>query len=444
MTKTVSHILTNVRFVRQYLSLPMLQRALVFYGASIVIGVVNYLFNIIMARDSFLGPKGFGELGALWSLIYLDGVVVMGLMTATAFFVALLIGQNKHYQVSVLLRNINWRVGLPGVVAGIVVILISPAIGSFLHLTSFTPIVLLVPVLILSVLLGVTAGALQGMLSFGSLALVGLIGSVFRFIFCVGLVRWGLGINGVMFGSLLSVLLAWTYSRWSIRRWVNRWRSSETEQAKLVPTPSVWSLLSYAGPVCLASVGLTALYSLDVILAKHWLLPTEAGYYGGLSVLGRMIYFTTLPITMIMFPVITRRFAQGGSIRRVLFMSGGSIATIAAGFLILFVVAPAAVIRYTIGPAYLSATDGLWLLAALFAAASIATWLIYIFLAIGRTELMVLPLFAAAAQIILISIWHQSLGQIALSSVAAAIALVVGLAFFGATRGWKTIGSVKP
>jgi len=41
----------------------------------------------------------------------------------------------------------------------------------------------------------------------------------------------------------------------------------------------------------LASLATTSFLSMDVILAKHFLAPKEAGYYALLALAGKMIFF---------------------------------------------------------------------------------------------------------------------------------------------------------
>src|SRR5205085_8537035 len=52
------------------------------------------------------------------------------------------------------------------------------------------------------------------------------------------------------------------------------------------------------------------LFNIDVVLAKHFLPPEQAGIYAAGSVLARVVYFLGLAIAGVMFPEVARLHAR--------------------------------------------------------------------------------------------------------------------------------------
>src|SRR5206468_2232198 len=57
---------------------------------------------------------------------------------------------------------------------------------------------------------------------------------------------------------------------------------------------SVGEVARYAAPAAVAVIGVTYLYNIDVILARHYLPSREAGIYAAGAVLARVTYFLGL------------------------------------------------------------------------------------------------------------------------------------------------------
>lgn len=408
---------------------PLLSGSSVLIVGSAIAGVVNYLFTVIMGRGEFLGPSGFGTLTALSALLYLDGVVTAGLATSTAYFVAAAAARGEPAGVGDALRRVlRWtvRAALP---AAFLLVAVSPWLSSFLRLNSWKPILILVPVLVVAPLLGVLSGGLQGTLRFTSLAAVTVAGAVLRLLFAVALVRGGWGVEGAILASFFAVLLALILALWLLRSLFALARDQDASGGF-----SLREFLVAGGPTTLAFLGLTLLFTLDTVLAKHYLTAEAAGLYGAISTLGRVVYFAALPLTLIMFPVVTQRVAQGRTSWPVLLVSGAGFLLIGAAVTILYGTVPDWVLRLTFGGAYRSGAPLLVLGSLLFTAIAAATWLSHVALAFRKMWMVALPATGAVLQALLLLRFHDSTGTILRASLAAVLAVVVvqalGLAFF--------------
>ena len=137
---------------------------MIFWVVSLIAGGLNYLFSLLMGRESFLGPEGFGTLTALSALLFLDGVVTTALATSTTYHVAAAAARGGGQETGAVLRRMLSRAfGVALALAAILWLLI-PRLTDFLHLSSPRPLLAVLPVLIVTLLAGVFAGGLQGTL----------------------------------------------------------------------------------------------------------------------------------------------------------------------------------------------------------------------------------------------------------------------------------------
>src|SRR5690606_15762570 len=77
-------------------------------------------------------------------------------------------------------------------------------------------------------------------------------------------------------------------------------------------------ILKFALPTFITILGLTSLFTSDVILVRHFFLGEESGFYSALSVLGKVIHFATIPLIYVLFPMISERQATGESYKKIL------------------------------------------------------------------------------------------------------------------------------
>jgi len=62
-------------------------------------------------------------------------------------------------------------------------------------------------------------------------------------------------------------------------------------------------IYAYSAPVFVAIIAVIVFYSIDVILAKIFFSPEIAGYYAISSMIAKVIFFGTQPISKAMFPI---------------------------------------------------------------------------------------------------------------------------------------------
>ena len=191
--------------------------------------------------------------------------------------------------------------------------------------------------------------------------------------------------------------------------------------------PDVRKLAGFLGAVLVNSLATTAILTVDVMWVKHFFAPFDAGVYAAMSTLGKIIFYGAMPVGAVMFPIISRRYAQGAGYAKVLWGSLGLSGIMAAGLVGIYWLFPEMVIRLLYGSAYLGEARLLVWFGVFMACFVLAAILLNFYLSIERTRAVGLAVAAAVGQSAGIWVWHGSLKQVIWVSVVVSAGLLAGL-----------------
>ena len=263
----------------------LLSGSMIMLLSSIVVGVTNVFYNLVLAR--FLGAAAFGHA----SVIYTALMLVSSVTLAFQLVASKLIAKNHDLaaQVSVyrnLLRR-SWQVAL---VIGGVIIVACPVITYYLNLPRQLYVVLLGIGSAVYIPVGVRRGLMQGIYDFRGLAVNLLLEVMVKLVGALLFLRAGFGVTGVIVAVVLSVALAYFAGRPK--------REYSAAGANIAP------LSFFEGMQAIVFfVGQSAISNLDIILVKHWFPAAVAGFYAVVALVGRGVYMLCWSVVSGMFPV---------------------------------------------------------------------------------------------------------------------------------------------
>ena len=392
----------------------------ILFAGSMLASFGNYLYHLLMGR--MLGPVDYGVLASLISLTYLFGIPIGTLSLVTVKYVSALRGEKKFETISYLYSWLNKKLVIFGLVGFLLLVITSPLIASFLHFDSILPLLLLIASSLIAVYLSVNTATIQGFLRFGWMSVLGIIQAILKVGIAVLLVFIGLKVLGavtsILFGSLVGLVLT--------RLLVRRLLSKKEKKEKI----DIQEISKYAIPVFFSSLAFTSLYTSDIVLARHFLSAQEAGFYAALAVLGKIIFFASGPIIMVMFPMVSERHANGKKYANLFKLSFGLVLFICLGVSVVYFLFPGLMVKILFGSQYLPAAPYLVLFAIFLSLYSLASLLVNFYLSIKKVKIVILPVIAAVVQIILIVIFHQNLSQIIWVSISVLFLLLVSLLIY--------------
>lgn len=267
---------------------------------SVVANFFNFLYNAYLGR--VVSVEEFGLVTLIGSFLYLSQVPLGSLAKTVTYRTAYLLGQYKtpvkEFWIAVRKNAIKFAL----IVSGIW-LLAAPIIAEFFNTGSLTPILIFTPVWFIGTLWAVDSAFLSGSMRFGVLALIVSTEAISKFVFSYLFVQ--VGLSEYVYASVplsmgISLMLGWTAVQRSKTVKVNLDLKTAYHFPKKFYLASIFTLLSTA-----------TFLTIDVLLAKHFLGPVQAGQYALLSLVGKMIFFIGNLFTQFTVPFVSRAEGAG-------------------------------------------------------------------------------------------------------------------------------------
>jgi len=378
---------------------PILRNSAIYLTGSVLTGVLGYVFQF--EAGHLLGPSAYAVVASAVAALYLLTLPVVGLQFVSARFASLAAAGNRVDAVVPMLLRMTGASLLVAIPVAVVLVIFSPAVASFLNLSDHRIVYLLAATGLATLLVTINRGALQGLRRFVALSGNMLTDMASRLVFAGALVATGFGALGAIAAIALGPGVSYLQSFLLLRH-----RGTSTREADRVTGIGQYVILA-----TIASIGIQYLFSIDTLLAKHYLAAEAAGLYAAAAVLGRVVYFLGLSVAGVMFPEVANLHARNEAHFHVVDLSLGLVALMGAGLIAVYVLFPG-IVLLPYGPSFAPAREYLGLFAVALTMLTIANLFINYFLSIARWT-FVIPLFGACiAETVLVSIFHSSIWQI--------------------------------
>lgn len=175
---------------------------------------------------------------------------------------------------------------------------------------------------------------------------------------------------------------------------------------------------SYAIPVFLSNIGITALISLDIILVKHYFSPVIAGQYAALSLMGRAIFYFVSPISAVLFPIIAQKKEKKEKLTGTLLLSIALISIPAIFLSAFYFIFPGLVLRvFFPGAAYMEISSLLGPFSIFVTFYTLSFLLNNFYLSLGKTRVFLLTLSASILEAIVIITFHSKIEQVVMGTI---------------------------
>lgn len=378
----------------------------------------NYLYHLVTAR--LLGNAGYGELESLISLLYILSIPLLTLTIVIVKFVSKYKGKNDYVSISQLYFYFREKVILFGLIFSLLLLLLSPILQSFLHLSSFWFIVILTANFFFSLLSMLGRSILQGLSNFLGMSITNFIETFSKVITALVLVLVGYKVLGAFAGTAIGAMLGGIAALYIISRYHFKERGFKDAS----------HIVKFSLPAFLTTLGLTSLFTTDVVLARHFFPGVDSGNYAALSVMGKIIYFGVSPIMMVMFPFVSEHHAKGERYSHFLFMSIGLTLLGALFVVALYFLIPGLMIELLPGKAYLSVAPLLGLFGVFITIYSLCYLLSNFYLSLHKSVISYVIMVIAGLQVFMIYMFHTSLLAIIQVNIAVVSVLLVLLLLY--------------
>jgi len=282
----------------------------IFIGTTLA-SLLAFLLNLFFARN--LSYSDYGVLVALFSLIVLFTVPAQSLVAiivryATAFF-----AKNENDRAGALyVKSFKFLLFL-GVGFNVIFMLLYPFMSDFLKIEKVGLFLLVGFSITAFYFVTLNLAFIQSLLRFRLLGFIYSASGIIRLILGIVLIILGYNVFGALTTTLIVSLLVFTFSLYPLTKVV------KNAGEKLDIGTKEFTM--YAIPTSIAIISLSSFISTDVLLVKHFFNPVQAGLYGGLALVGKVIFYFTAPIAIAMFPLIVKRHEKKQKYNNLLYLS---------------------------------------------------------------------------------------------------------------------------
>ena len=400
---------------KSFSSSTLIRGSAVLMVGGLVANIGNYFFNLLAGR--FLGPADYGVMAAVIALLYIVSVPSVTLGYVVAKFSSRFKAQNELDQLSFFFVGLSKVILGLGFLILLIFVLFSNPLSRFLKIESSVPVIFLGALLGVSLLGSLNTATLQGLLNFNFLALNGILAVAVKLVSGIGLILIGFAVNGALGGFLVGAFVSYLVSFWSLKF---LWKE-ERETVKI----DWMEVLKYAAPVFASTLGLTLLYTGDVVLVKHFFSADQAGLYSALSLIARVILFVTGPVGLAMFPLISERRAKNEAYLGLFLTALLLVSLITVTAVVFYSLFPEFTIKLFFGSQYLAAARYLGRFALFLSLYSLCNLFASFYLSIQATRVAFLPLLAGLLQTGLLWFYHGSFFQVLNISTGANLVLLI-------------------
>ncbi len=293
------------------------KNSFVLFCGTVVGSVLNYVFHLVVGR--YVSVEVYGEAESLISLIAIISVPAATLSMVATKYAAEGKAENNTAGSREISRYLNRKVfvyGLP-ILAG--AIILTPFMGRFLRIQNNFSLIIIWLSMFLSFFAAINSGILGGWQKFKEASVTGVWGALIKLVAGIALVRVGFGLNGVIGSFALGILAAYIASVAALKFIFVKKDAVAGISGKT--TIQFRSLKKYVMPVFAGNLAITILGNADMILAKRNLDEVSAGQYGALTVVSRIIFFSTGIIASVLFSMSAENNHKGNSSRTILLAS---------------------------------------------------------------------------------------------------------------------------
>jgi len=368
---------------------PLYRKSLIIMVSSLAGGVLNYLYNPLVAR--LLTAAQYGELLTMFAILNVLTIPASTNAIVTTQYVSRYIATGDEGALGGFMRKMYRQVSIISVGLIAVFLVLLPLMVHFFHFSSGAALLLLGVSIPAAFITPVVQGVIQGRQQFMRLSVINVASPLVKIIGVSVAMVLGYQLTGIIgILGIGSIAVAYAAFRWARIR-----RPLDDRPAGV---PSTRELLNRGTYALLANIGLILLLNIDLFITKRYLSPDLAGQYGTISLLGKAIFFFGGSLALVLFPMVLSRHAKNESSASVVSKALFAMSAITTCVVAVFAVGGPPIVRLLFGARYLNFSSVLWLTGIVFGLYSVIYILSMFFLATPSRRFVV-PLLGACVVI---------------------------------------------
>ncbi|PJA91231.1 MAG: hypothetical protein CO135_02245, partial [Candidatus Levybacteria bacterium CG_4_9_14_3_um_filter_35_16] len=389
---------------------------------SMIGSLILFVLNLFFARS--LSAVDYGIYASLLSLLTLGMVPSSSLSPAIVKFAADYFSKDNISGAKAFYFKALKFLTLCAVIFLLIFLIFSGTISNFLKINDISVVIILGVTIAVTYLTIVNQAYLQSLLKFKFISFNSTFNPVVRAVIGAGLILLGFRVFGAVSGLLAATVFSFILTFFPLR-FMFKALKQESENI------AIGKIVSFALPAFIAIFALSSFISTDVLLVKHFFSPQDAGLYGGLSLVGKVIFYFTGVVPGVMFPLLIKRHAKGEPFNNLFYLALALVLLPSIAITFFYFIFPSLSISFFLGYRYLSIAPFLGLFGVYITVFSVSNLCVNFFLSLNKTKIYVPVLVASIVQILLIFFFHTSFYQvIGISLITLSALLIVLIVYY--------------
>ena len=272
--------------------------------ATFISGILNLGFNVFLGR--VISFENLATLSLVSSFLYFSSVPQNSLLSTITHKVGYLEGKGKLTSALHFFKQATNRSLLISFIASAAWLFSIPFLMDYFQSDDIFPFLLFTPVWTLGTVFALMKGFLVGRLMLARVGFILFAETVFKFSIALIFIYFNLSHwafvalpGSIVLSAILIILISGKLLK-------------VPENAPQLKNEFSFPLKFYSASA-LSILAPIAFLSMDVLLAKHYLAPVEAGKYALLSVIGKIIFFMGALANQLVLPLVSRNEGAGRS-----------------------------------------------------------------------------------------------------------------------------------
>jgi len=294
--------------IKKIMSSELMKGSLVLFILFNSYNFLNFLFQFLMAR--MLEPKDYGMVAALIAFLYFIIIPTDTIQLVISKYTSKFALKKEYGKIKYLINKTITKGLFISLILFLIIIIISPFLGALLKLP-FYFVILAGLIMFIVFPLAAVRGGLQGMKKFKSLGINMNAEAIIKVVIALILISIGWNVYGALIGILIGSFIALFFVFFSIKE-INKSKKEKIKINKLYLNSS---------QIIYVLMAVMAFQSIDIILSRIFFSEITAGYYAIANLTGKMIFFGTIAISKVMFPISSERTENGNKTNGLLWKS---------------------------------------------------------------------------------------------------------------------------
>lgn len=367
----------------------------VLFSGSMVNNILNYIFHLVAGR--MVSVEVYGETESLISLMTIISVPAATLIMVMTKYAAQCKAQDDKKRSYALLRYFNKKVTKYGLPIFLLTIMLTPLISRFLNLGSNVPLLIIWMSMLLSLFSAGAQGMLNGWQKFKETGWSVIAGGGLKLASALVFIPLGLRLNGLMFSFFLSAVATYVIALICLKFIFVAGKNDNGEINQL----DLGSMKNTVMTFFLGNLAINALGNVDMVLAKHNLTDIEAGQYGALTIVSKIIFFATGVIASVLFSMSAENNHKKDNTKKLFLQAFSLMLLVSAISVAVYFIAPKLILSILFGAKYSEVSTYLGWFAILVVLFSLVNLTLQYLLSLHRVKvvygLLLVSVFSAVA-----------------------------------------------